>query len=1457
MEGVKTEKNLSENFINLPNSIGQYEIKEQFNEGLYSKIYLGISKYTNDKVSIKIINKSSFAKNPYNLIFIKNEIEVLKILKHRNILTLYEIYESSDYIFIVTEYLPSDLISLITTKKRLNESDALNIFIQLIDAFQYMHNLKICHRDMIIEHIMFDSHNIPKIIDFGYSTFYKKGENLDEPIGSLLYSCPEIIQEQTYDPELADVWSLGVCLYTMICGYLPFSEEDDEKNKELIIKGKIEYPSEIGNICKDLLKKMLEINPKKRINILKITRHPWFKSCKDVKILGGYNIYDMIYPIDERLIKIMKEFGFDEKKVKDDLNNNKYNTVTGLYKIISKKMFSLSYGSISDFTSDAFVEYMKDKKNSIADGAKKYEEYLDKIYNKNEQFEKIVSDYKIKQKDAISKLDELKSTSINDSKKGETNNDAIKKENNIKKEELIVPDKEENKLVLSKNEEKEDIKSIKSDEDKENNEEMKKPKREMRFSLSFDDEEGSEKSDNEDNKDDDNKSEEKSESKDEEKEKEKEENIIDEEPEKKEPNLGFKKFLITKEKEKPNNNEEIPNENNKNIDNDKKEKRIIKIIKDINDSRKVKINIDIFRNTINDIEKMILKKEEQKEKEKKKEEIKNNLISEKQEKNIINNNIEIIPEKDKNEKVDTLMNDVKETKITETKETLPDIEKDILFNKKENDNQSDNNTIEENEYYLKMSKEKTKKVNNINILNNNKLNDGDKKIIKKDKEIEKEKEEIIKLNKEDKENKLDINNTIQMNPKKTVISIKKNDKEKIIKTNKNNEKKNILENDENYLNNLLPKNKKQNQKKSKIKNNDIDNQISLDKKGDLKIDIENDRVLLRNNKHHKNPEQNEKIIQKNENKNNKNILNNLMKKSIIAKNKKPIEKSDVKLKEKSKEKQKNENFNNINYYINNKRNINLEKKIKESLMNINMEKVDKIKEKPKKFETISQYKEKQENKIKNKNHKNKLSSPKRKILKKSLNKSPKERYKEKDKELEKSNNLCKSQKSIRKRKKIIEQKNDLNEPKLLNSYINQKNSSKILTISHVNNINYLGNNNHNKNNSNNNYFYLKNRNINLKHQKQSLNQIKGEFKNNNKFYDDDYLGNDLYTNIANKKNNNYDDIDINRQLRLEEQKNKLKEELRKTNLQCSYSIRNNNNNPINKKEMKYKNDEDILDEYKSDNKNKQKIKIFHNKRNNKLKGKRNIKLNKNGRNKNNWDNQYSINNMTNKDLQTTTSINTKIKNDPLKYITQYYLAKDKLNKITNSNKKKLEHNNNKLMNESIKYKNINFQEIIKIIKNTKNNNLETKLNKFKDKQEKKINNQLFNSKIQPNIIINNYSSYSPFKISFNPNFRSINMITESNMNPSLSTAEVNYLYRNNNFTTSKKKKYKRIISMPKNKKIRNDKSFGNAERRLSSCKRMCKVCNKSFSENNNSSENLRYGIYQSNSMSDRYRRIKE
>ena len=165
-----------------------------------------------------------------------------------------------------------------------------------------MHKMNICHRNIRTEHILFDKNNKPKIIGFGYSSFYKKNEKLDEPFGSLCYACPEIIDEQPYNPELADVYSLGVILYVLICGYLPFSDEDDNKNKILISEGEIEYPKEINNKLKDLLKHMLDKDPKKRYNFQKIIKHPWIKPFTEEFLSQGINIYKTIYPTDEAIL---------------------------------------------------------------------------------------------------------------------------------------------------------------------------------------------------------------------------------------------------------------------------------------------------------------------------------------------------------------------------------------------------------------------------------------------------------------------------------------------------------------------------------------------------------------------------------------------------------------------------------------------------------------------------------------------------------------------------------------------------------------------------------------------------------------------------------------------------------------------------------------------------------------------------------------------------------------------------------------------------------------------------------------------------------------------------------------------------------------------------------------------------------------------------------------------------
>ena len=246
-ENVQSQDNISSNNRMLQEKdkyLGPYEIMDLLREGSSSKIYLAKSLYTNENVVIKAINKIKFQKNLDNILLITKQIETLKILKHRNIITLYEIYESINYIFLITEYCSGkNLIEKIIQKKRFSEEEALIIFFQLLDAFTYMHKMNICHRNLRAEHILFDKNNRPKIVGFGYSSFYEKNKKIKGAYGSLCYACPEIIDEQPYNPELADVWSLGVILYVLICGYLPFSDEDDDINKTLISEGKIEFPS--------------------------------------------------------------------------------------------------------------------------------------------------------------------------------------------------------------------------------------------------------------------------------------------------------------------------------------------------------------------------------------------------------------------------------------------------------------------------------------------------------------------------------------------------------------------------------------------------------------------------------------------------------------------------------------------------------------------------------------------------------------------------------------------------------------------------------------------------------------------------------------------------------------------------------------------------------------------------------------------------------------------------------------------------------------------------------------------------------------------------------------------------------------------------------------------------------------------------------------------------------------
>ena len=397
---------------NIPKSIGPYEIKEKITDGSYSKIYLGKSKYTGDNVAIKIIEKVYLLENMEDLLLIKRQIEILKIIKHRNILTLYEIFESHDFIFLVMEYIPGkNMCEMIITKRRFREEEAQKIFVQMVDALYYLHKMNICHRNITSNHILIDINNVPKLISFSYSTFYSNNQELKDSFGSLCHACPEIISEMPYKPELSDAWSLGIVLYTMVAGYLPFSEENDERNKELIVCGKIEYPKEMSNKLKDLLKHILDPNPKKRYDLNKIMKHPWFKPYNE-KLVGGCNPLKMIVPVDDKILNIIEQFGFDKNRVELDLKNNKYNNTTGLYKLLVKKANMLGFHTVSDLGCKEFLEYRDNTKNFIEDGDVKYEIYLKDVHKRIELIEKHIFEYQEKEENILKELNSLEDSII-------------------------------------------------------------------------------------------------------------------------------------------------------------------------------------------------------------------------------------------------------------------------------------------------------------------------------------------------------------------------------------------------------------------------------------------------------------------------------------------------------------------------------------------------------------------------------------------------------------------------------------------------------------------------------------------------------------------------------------------------------------------------------------------------------------------------------------------------------------------------------------------------------------------------------------------------------------------------------------------------------------------------------------------------------------------------------------
>ena len=254
--------------------LSDYVIKETIGKGTFNIVKLGINKKTKEKVAIKILKKNKIV-HKEDVERIEREINILEKLNHINVIKIYKINEDNENYYILMEFCENgELFHYIVERQRLKEEKAAFFFYQLINGLEYIHSKNIVHRDLKPENLLLGKDNILKIIDFGLSNFCEPNNYLETPCGSPCYASPEMVNGDKYNGHMIDIWSTGIILFAMVCGYLPFEDPDNDILFKKILKCKIQYPEYLSDMTIDLMKKILVVNPLKRITLDEIKLHP-------------------------------------------------------------------------------------------------------------------------------------------------------------------------------------------------------------------------------------------------------------------------------------------------------------------------------------------------------------------------------------------------------------------------------------------------------------------------------------------------------------------------------------------------------------------------------------------------------------------------------------------------------------------------------------------------------------------------------------------------------------------------------------------------------------------------------------------------------------------------------------------------------------------------------------------------------------------------------------------------------------------------------------------------------------------------------------------------------------------------------------------------------------------------------------------------------------------------------
>ncbi|CAN9390734.1 unnamed protein product [Alternaria alternata] len=315
-------------------TVGNYTLGKLIGKGSFGKVYLASHKLSNGS---KVVLKSA-KKDDANL---AREIHHHRQFIHPHIARLYEVIVTEELVWLVLEYCQGDeLYNYLLAKGALEPSRVQKIFTQLVGAVSYVHNKSCVHRDLKLENILLDKHGDVKLVDFGFTREYEgKSNYLQTWCGTICYSAPEMLKGEKYAGEKVDVWSLGIILYALLVGELPFDEDDEMVTKNKILKEEPKYPEHFPQQARELCSSLLSKRPILRPTLAEILQNPWLSehAPRQQEILKLQQPAPFSTELEKEVLHRMRAAGVDIDMVIENVLAQRCDSLAGWWALLLEK----------------------------------------------------------------------------------------------------------------------------------------------------------------------------------------------------------------------------------------------------------------------------------------------------------------------------------------------------------------------------------------------------------------------------------------------------------------------------------------------------------------------------------------------------------------------------------------------------------------------------------------------------------------------------------------------------------------------------------------------------------------------------------------------------------------------------------------------------------------------------------------------------------------------------------------------------------------------------------------------------------------------------------------------------------------------------------------------------------------------------------------------------------------